>query len=480
MPRQAEFILARALIAILLSTSSVFAQVSALKGDGVTDDTVALSNAIATTCAKGGSLWLPPPSVAYKVTRTLPTPGPQCMGLHVIGGNSAGRQQLDQFSFAPMVPIQMDAQFAGPIFELTSYITLENLDIKGYNQAVYIRDTIDVSFRNVCMSAIGNTGMRDNTPLKITNSFWMWFKGGCLMINGSGTTPIVIMSGEESMNGEAPLDGLITIEDVVAAGGGMKYIQRVTQWGTAGNLVFRNITIEDIQTDILSMTTENGARFGEFEAITFDHVTTTDGVPVAVLSTHDPSLTVKGLFLNQSTGQSSVKVRGNVLGFFDTNGTFDYMSGNSITLGNVTIDSSGITFGTTKLGLAPNGVLSVMVPLYQPPSNIRVAPSTQPGLLTGTHSYFVVAVDGVDAAQYSAFSPVVEITLSQSGSATITWTPSPSNPGGYYIVRDGQYQSFYVPGAGSNSFIDIGGTSCCWGERPNTPSLVIQPAATQK
>jgi len=469
----------RTLIAILLFASSVCAQVSALKGDGVTDDTVALSNAIETTCVKGGSLWLPPPSVAYKVTRTLPTPAPQCLGLHIIGSNAAGLQQLDQFSFAPMVTIQMDRSFAGPVFALTSYITLENLDIKGYNQAVSIKDTIDVSFRNVCMSVIGNTGMYDNTPLKITNSFWIWFKGGCLMAQGSGTTPILIMSGEQSVDGEAPLDGLITIEDIVAAGGGMKYIQRVGQWGSAGNLVFRNITIEDIQTDVLSMTTEYGATYGEFENITFDHVTTSDGAPVALLSVQAPSLTVKGLFINQSTGQGNVKVRGNVLGFFDTAGTFDSMSGNSMTFGNVTIDSTGITFGTTKLGLAPNGVLSVMVPLYQPPSNIRVAPSTQPGLLTGTHSYFVVAVDGGDAARYSAFSPVVEITLSGSGSATITWTPSPSNPGGYYIVRDIEYQTFYVPGAGSSSFTDVGGTTCCWGDRPNTPYLVVKPAATQ-
>ncbi len=469
----------RSMVAVLLLSFSCAAQISALKGDGQADDTAALESAIAETCAHGGSLVLPPPAVFYKISQTVAIP---CGGLHIIGtGFSAGRQ-FDQFFFPPMVSIKMVNREPEPIFSPPSYTTFENLDIEGYNQAVLVRSAVNVSFRNVCMSVLGTTGLDDNTPLKITNSFWIWFKGGCLMANGSTTTPILIMSGEQPEHGEAPLDGLITIEDVTGAGGGMKYIQRVGQWGTAGNLVFRNITIEDLQTDILSMTSENGARYGEFENITFDHVNTSDGTPVAVISTHDPSLIIKGLFINQSRGGGSGKVRGQVSGFFDTAGVFDSMTGNSLSVGT-------LKFGTTQLGLSSTGVLSEFVPLFKPPANVQAAIAMDPldplelrqlpGTLIGTHTYVVVAVDGNRAAHYSEFAFSAPVSLRRSGSATITWTPSPSNPAGYFVVRDESLQAFYVPGATAHTYTDTGtGGGCCW-ERANTPSLIAKPLATQ-
>jgi hypothetical protein len=301
-----------ALLFLLLVCRPAAAQVSVAtygaKGDGVTDDTAAIQAGINAVCGTGGgALVLPAPKNFYRVSQPqLPskapvfsTPFPDCAHLLIRG--EGGRHQLPQFPFPAMTSIVASPgpnPNDAPVFAPTSYTTLENLSISGRNQAVSLYDTINVSFRNVCMS-VPTTGRPDNTPLKITNSFWIWYKGGCLMANGSATIPIVIFSGEKSFSGEAPLDGLITMEDIVAAGGGMRYIQRVNQWGTAGNFVFRNITIEDSATDILSFTTENGGSFSEFESLTFDHVSTSDAQGLgAVLSINAPSMPMHFVFMN--------------------------------------------------------------------------------------------------------------------------------------------------------------------------------------
>ncbi|MGH9747235.1 MAG: glycosyl hydrolase family 28-related protein [Candidatus Acidiferrales bacterium] len=315
------------------------------KGDGVTDDSGAIQAAISAACRSaadggGGTVFFPPPKLFYLVLQPqLPstasvfsTPTPQCWGLHLQGGNTSRILHLQQFPFAPMVPIIVRAgklPNSAPMFNLPSYVTMENLSISGFNQAVSIYATINVSFRNVCLAVTGTTGMPDNTPLKITNSFWIWYKGGCLMANGGPKTPIVIFSGEKVVKGEAPLDGLITMEDIIAAGGGMQYIQRVNQWGTAGSFVFRNITIEDAATDVLAFSAEHGVSLGPVNGLTFDHVATSDATnpATAVLSVNAENLRVSGVYMNHVStgggpGKGAVAVReiaGKVDNIFITN-----------------------------------------------------------------------------------------------------------------------------------------------------------------
>lgn len=293
------------------------------KGDGVTDDTAAIQAAINAACRApsaggGGSVFFPPPPLYYKVLQpqtpsTSPvfsTPSGYCFGLHLLGGSVGEASQLQQFNFAPMVAINVTAGASpntAPVFALPAFTTIENLSILGSNQAVSLYDSVNVLFRNVCLAVNGTTGQTDNTPLKITNSIWVRFTGGCLMAKNSSTTPIVLFTGETPIAGEAPLDGLITIEDVTGAGGGMQYIQRLNQSGTAGSLVFRNITLEDASTDFLTFSALPGVSMGPMDAITFDHVNTSDE-PVgntAVLAINAPTLDVSGVFMNHvSTGNS--------------------------------------------------------------------------------------------------------------------------------------------------------------------------------
>ena len=302
-----ELRLLQTLFAFLLCASSCAAEAGAPKGDGRSDDTAALEAIIAEACSEGGSAVIPAPRVFFKALSNYQTP---CMGLHIVGTSAPHLNQLDQFAFPPMADIRMADGVEAPVFMPPSYTTFENIDIDGFNQAVWLRGVTSVSFRNVCLSSTGVTGLSNNTPLEVTNSFWIWFKGGCLMAYSTHTVPIILFTGEESLHGEAPVSGLMTVEDVIAAGGGMKYVLKVNQWGTSGDFVFRNITIEDIGTDIFSFSSENGARYGEFHRMTFDHVSTSDGIPVKVLSANVPTLQITGLFINQSDGLSIPKVSG--------------------------------------------------------------------------------------------------------------------------------------------------------------------------
>jgi hypothetical protein len=259
----------------------------------------------------GGSVFFRPPPLYYKVLQpqlpsTSPvfsTPSGFCWGLHLLGGTVGEASQLQQFNFAPMVAINVTAGASpntAPVFALPGFTTIENLSIQGSNQAVSLYDSVNVLFRNVCLAVNGATGQTDNTPLKITNSIWVRYTGGCLMAKTSATTPIALFTGETPIAGEAPLDGLITIEDVNAAGGGIQYIQRVNQSGTAGNFVFRNITLEDASTDVFTFSALPGVTMGPFDSMTFDHVNTSDE-PIfnsAALTINAPTLTVSGVFMN--------------------------------------------------------------------------------------------------------------------------------------------------------------------------------------
>jgi hypothetical protein len=468
--------LLQTLFAFLLCASSCAAQAGAPKGDGLSDDTAALEAIISEACSQGGSAVIPAPRVFFKVFRTIRTP---CEGLHILGTSAPHLNQLDQFAQPPMGDIRMAYGVEAPVFIPPAYTTFENIDIDGFNEAVLLRSVTNISFRNVCLSSTGVTGLPDNTPLKVTNSFWIWFKGGCLMAYYTHTVPIILFTGEESLHGEAPVSGLMVVEDVIAAGGGMKYVLRTTQWGTSGDLTFRNILIEDIGTDVLSFYSENGARYSTMHSITFDHVSTSDGIPVSLLSVNDPSLQITGLFINHSTGGVGVpKLRGRASPFFDTDGVFDSLSGNTIQLGGVKIDSTGITIGDIKLGVSSNG-LTEFVPMILPPSNVQVVQGREYGKLEGTHYYIVMGLDGNQAKHRSPYAYSASVTMDRPGSATITWTPSPSNPAGYFVVRGPTFNSFYVQGGASSSFIDRGDFGGCCFVTPDTPTLIAKPLATQ-
>jgi Pectate lyase superfamily protein len=200
------------------------------KGDGTTDDTVAITNAINAACTHAGLSEPPtvyfPPGV-YLVDQTQgssTTPDlPSCILLHILGGGGSG----GQFSAAPKAGIAVingANPSAAPVFEPSSpasNMTFENIAIGGYNQSVWLNGVSGTHFRNVDMG-VQTTGLADNTPLKITNNIWVWYQGGWLgVINGvsyNGNVPTVLMTGEGTTGSN--VDVLIYFSDLILAGRG--------------------------------------------------------------------------------------------------------------------------------------------------------------------------------------------------------------------------------------------------------------------
>ncbi|HTV60389.1 MAG TPA: glycosyl hydrolase family 28-related protein [Verrucomicrobiae bacterium] len=298
------------------------------KGTNVVDDTAAIQAAINAACqawpSGGGGIYFPPGSYLVSQPQT-PSTAPvfniptTCSGLYFYGGNVSNRFQVQSLGSAPMSAISVNAGAhpnGAPVFLLESgqgsatqggvNSTFEDLSINAYNEAVTVYGATTIRFKNVCLGVNGTTGLADNTPLKLTNTFQIYFSGGCLAANGSGTTPIVEMTGETQQLSEGTLVGLVYISDVVAAGGGMQYIQRVASTGTIGNFVFRNIVLEDAATDTLTITNTSGLSgvlaLPKISGFTFDNISGSDqgNAALALLNVNSSGTSVSGVWVNHS------------------------------------------------------------------------------------------------------------------------------------------------------------------------------------
>lgn len=247
------------------------------KGDGVTDDTAAIQAAITAACNSPNHPTVFFPEGQYIVSQPQnPSTSPvftTCALLHLEGdGTGSGAQ----FMSAPMAQILVHAGSspnAAPVFSFAypqDEATIENMVIDGYNEAAYVNDN-GVRFQNTCLAVGAPTGLADNTPLKIADTIWVWFNGGCLQTQ-SGTIPSAIIV-TDSVSAST---GLISFQNSIFSGGGVQYIGRTnTASGVTGNFLFRNITLENCATDFLNISAASGVQT-VVEAVTLDSVTMSD------------------------------------------------------------------------------------------------------------------------------------------------------------------------------------------------------------
>lgn len=186
----------------------------------------------------------------------------------------------------------------------TIHPIIRNMNIAGVNQALAVYNAAPGLLEDVCLSALV-TGMADNTPLKVSDSFAFWYRGGCLQTYSSDV-PTAIFTGEQLPNipNAEELVGLTYISDLFTAGGGFKYIQRVSASGVLmGNFVFRNITMEDAN-DAFEITQEcsSGCPDWRMSSVTFDHVGVADSncFTCAVINMNAPDLHLSGVLIHNS------------------------------------------------------------------------------------------------------------------------------------------------------------------------------------
>lgn len=292
------------------------------KGDNLTDDTAAITAAINASCAttiygqaNHPDVFFPPGMYHVDQTQGASTSPdlPSCSGLHLVGGGFTGGGA--QFITSPqteIIVINGASPSAMPVFAVSypqNGVTFENLTISAFNQAVWIYGAAEINFKNVCLSAVVS-GDTDNTPLKITDAFWVWFTGGCLQA-ASGTLPVAVLDGELPTGTVGT--GLVYFQNVLATGGGFQYIVKAAQGVPSSNIVFRNITLENSGTDFFTVTDPGNLQFNTMAGLTFDHATFSDpvGSNQAVVNFDVPysGAQLTGLSITYSGGATPIAVK---------------------------------------------------------------------------------------------------------------------------------------------------------------------------
>lgn len=276
------------------------------KGDGVTDDTAAITSAINAACSTVIAGLSDVPDVVFPAGRYLvdQTQGsstspdlPSCGGLRLRG---LGNGPLMSFASPSEAYIEVTAgasPSAAPVFYALNQgtsMTFEDIAIDAYNQALWFNNAVGITLNNTCLR-VKTTGLADNTPLKLTNVFNFWMTKGCLetVSAGGGTPttngalPVSIWDGET--NGvSTPAVYLARMQDVTLAGGAIDFIQRVPSGGPCSvDWVFRNILREGSSSDLIDITSTGGNAVCAGE-ITIDHFqdadTTSTGTSVINMS----------------------------------------------------------------------------------------------------------------------------------------------------------------------------------------------------
>ena len=294
------------------------------KGDARTDDRAAIQSAITAACAAqiGGVNVYPEidfPAGYYVVNQpqtpsTAPVFEVPCNHLTFRGlGSSAGTQQ---FARAPMPVIKSipgSSPNAAPIFDCRYLscnvgITFRDLEIDGYNKALWFYASTDNKLENVNLS-VQKTGMVDNSALELTNSFWFeWHGGECVTAEAPGMY-CVLMTGDTRLSSEDPLVGLMEFDNLQGIGGTFHYDQRVNTSGSGpGTFVFRDIRGWEVNhTPFLYITNSTGnpgsTALPTLSSVTFDNVSSSDspGRP-ALIEVNSSGTVLQGVIIDMSIG----------------------------------------------------------------------------------------------------------------------------------------------------------------------------------
>jgi hypothetical protein len=316
-------------------------------GLGTTDDTAAIQAAINAACSTGGSVYFPPPPGGYYGLRQPQVPSTStvlkipCNSLHLIGGNVALSSSAIQPAGASAPQVALYAipgasPNAMPIFGLgagyncsggvwpctisnpgpyaNTGTTFENLTISGHNEAVAIWGASKTTFRNVNLGA-ATTSQTDNTPLKISNSFWIFYYGGTL--DTTGAVPSMLLTAETPTGlGDAQDVALLDFEGTtITSGKGIQFIQRGTSSNPSGGWTFNNIVSENTNTPFLTISNVSGTTIIVAE-LTFNQDSIADSDirdPFLLFSAASSGDALYGVHMNQvlgSKGGSAIEVTG--------------------------------------------------------------------------------------------------------------------------------------------------------------------------
>lgn len=432
------------------------------------DDTLAIQAAMAAFCAgssvlsSGGSIYFPPGNYIFSQPQSSnPNAIPfnaGCSGMHFLGGNSSFHNGTDfvQPPISSILPHCGSAPNAQAAF-VSNYpngnTTFENLAISACNEAVSTNGNV-IHFKNTFLT-VGITGLPDNTPLHVWDTFWIYFQGGGLNTVATTSIPTMLLTGDTCSGCYAGV-GNLYMEGALISGGPISYIQRGNSTGAPpGHWVFRNITQESGNGDLIQITNPGGFTFGSLGPITLDDVQQSDNTSStspALISFNVPGATLSGVYVNNSGGEGPTAPAIRVVA-----GSIDhyFVTGCDANCGYLVWDSSGNPIGSGVIQGAQGSDFITDITkdssaghsISSPGGNLNLKADGPAVRITQSGSKY--ASYGIDAANgfefgsntqagwnaqiYQASSPNIDIAFAAnypptSISATVSNTEVPSRP----------------------------------------------------
>jgi len=288
------------------------------KGNGTgsfgSDDTTPIQNAINAACAASGvdgsiPIVFFPPGVYWLSQTQLPSTNPVfLLPCYIEFQGSGFFPNLSSdvgFPIAAHGPVLFVENLGSspnlaPVFQATypsggygGNIVIKNLNIVGYNQAVYVTGSQQAILRDTCLIDYG-TGT-DATPLKVTDTFEFYMDGGCLDSAGSGQ-PVALFTGENQPGGPSST-GTVNIRNIVTTGGGFEYDQRTASVSAPPGLFnFQNIVMEASYGNAFNFICTGGNTYS-FDGLTLDNVQQADNSvgTASLVNLNCSSLTMTGV-----------------------------------------------------------------------------------------------------------------------------------------------------------------------------------------
>lgn len=288
----------------MLHRANVPARAFGAVGDGVADDTSAITAAISESQANGGSVFFHPGS--YKVTSTIDLSGVD--NVHLIGGMSPNSPV--SFLNQPAVGIVGTSITTGAVFRgnqggNSSNHTFENLSVQGGRTGFHYTETANIRLRNVGVS-VTNTGHADNASILMENSFWAWYEN-CAFNAPSATTPSVILRGK-TPSIDAQASGLQRFQNVNFGAGGVEVQQNLTP-NISGNWYFENCILENSQMAMLRIVEGAGLANYHIHGVIFincEHADAGGGADTPILHVNSSHAIVNSpVFINIQNSQSA-------------------------------------------------------------------------------------------------------------------------------------------------------------------------------
>lgn len=270
------------------------------KGDGTTDDTVAINAAMTAFCNAGplggGSIYFPPGEyVVNQPQSNSPSTIPftiGCQNMHFLGGDQ--QSPSTGTAMPPQVSINArcgSAPNAMPMFEVNypnQNAHFENLIINGCNEAIASPGQW-LFLTNATLSA-STTGLVHNAALWIYDTFNVYITGGAL-VTGSSSVPTLLMTSE-ACSGCYQGVGNVYIENTFFDGGGLLFTADAPGSGAnPGNWHFKNDIWESGNGPFLTIQDPLGNTIGGVNNITMEGVQIDDnaGVNPSLITLNVPS-----------------------------------------------------------------------------------------------------------------------------------------------------------------------------------------------